>query len=156
MARETSGEPVRYGRKRPNSSKKLWADHPTSNAQGPVFTWAQGRPLTRFGIYKIVCRHTRKLPQLQTGHGYRGISPHVFRHSTAAHLHESGVELNVIRAWLGHVSLETTNRYAEINLRMKREALQICQPPVAAASGAFHRRPIWRDDAELLKWLKSI
>jgi hypothetical protein len=45
--------------------------------------------------------------------------------------------LNVIRAWLGHASLETTNRYAEINLPMKREALQICQPPVAAASGAL-------------------
>jgi integrase len=60
--------------------QKLLADHPTYNAQGPVFTSAQGRPLTRFGIYKIVCRHTRKLPQLQTGHSHRGISPHVFRH----------------------------------------------------------------------------
>ena len=79
----------------------------------------------------------------------------VFRHSTAVHLLESGVELNVIRAWLGHVSLQTTNRYAEINLRMKREALEICQPPVAA-SGAFPRRPVWREDAELLKWLKSL
>jgi site-specific recombinase XerD len=136
--------------------QKLLADHPTSNAQGHVFTSAQGRPLTRFGIYKIVCRHTRKLPQLQTGHGHRGISPHVFRHSTAAHLLESGVELNVIRAWLGHVSLATTNRYAEINLRMKQAALDACQPPISAATETFPRRPIWRDDAELLKWLKSI
>jgi site-specific recombinase XerC len=96
------------------------------------------------------------LPQLQTGHGHRGISPHVFRHSTAAHLLESGVELNVIRAWLGHVSLATTNRYAEINLRMKQAALDACQPPISAATETFPRRPIWRDDAELLKWLKSI
>ena len=88
---------------------------------------------------------------------HRGISPHVFRHSTAAHLLESGVELNVIRAWLGHVSLKTTNRYAEINLRMKQEALEACQPPISSASETtFPRRPIWRDDAELLKWLKSI
>jgi integrase/recombinase XerD len=138
--------------------QQLLADNIFSNPQDSVFTSAQGRPLTRFGIYKIVRRHTRKLakPHPGRGRGHRGISPHVFRHSTAVHLLESGVELNVIRAWLGHVSLETTNRYAEINLRMKREALEICQPPVAAASGAFPRRPIWREDAELLKWLKSL
>jgi integrase/recombinase XerD len=135
--------------------QQLLADNTSSNLQRPVFASAQGKPLTRFGIYKIVCRHTRKLPP-QARHSQRGISPHTFRHSTAVHLLESGVELNVIRAWLGHVSLETTNRYAEINLRMKQEALEICQPPVAAVSGACPRRPIWREDAELLKWLKSI
>jgi site-specific recombinase XerD len=40
-----------------------------------------------------------------------------FRHTTAVHLLESGVDVNVIRGWLGHVSLDTTNRYAEINIR---------------------------------------
>jgi len=127
-----------------------------STSDGPVFTSAQGRALTRFGIYKIVCRHTRKLARPQSASCHRCISPHVFRHTTAVHLLESGVEPNVIRGWLGHVSLETTNRYAEINLRMKQKALEICQPPFSATSEAFPRRPIWRGDAELLKWLKSI
>jgi integrase/recombinase XerD len=127
-----------------------------SAVDGPVFTSAQGEPLTRFGIYKMVCRHTRNLARPQNGSYHRRISPHVFRHTTAVHLLESGVEPNVIRGWLGHVSLETTNRYAEINLRMKQKALEICQPPLSATSEAFHRRPVWRDDAELLKWLKSI
>jgi len=136
--------------------QQLLADVPSSNVQSPVFASAQGRPLTRFGIYKIVCRHTRRLAQPQVRPGQRGISPHVFRHTAAVHLLESGVELNVIRAWLGHASLETTNRYAEINLRMKRDALEICQPPFFATSGAFPRSPIWREDADLLKWLKSI
>jgi len=45
------------------------------------------------------------------------VTPHVFRHTTAVHLLESGVELNVIRGWLGHVGVETTCRYAEINTR---------------------------------------
>jgi hypothetical protein len=45
---------------------------------------------------------------------------------------------------------------SEINLRMKQEALDACQPPISAAAETFPRRPIWRDDAELLKWLKSI
>src|SRR5215469_16830538 len=45
------------------------------------------------------------------------------RHSTATHLLEAGVELNVVRGWLGHVSLNTTNRYAEISIRSKKAAL---------------------------------
>jgi site-specific recombinase XerD len=86
----------------------------------------------------------------------RRISPHTFRHTSAVHLLEAGVEVNVIRGWLGHVSLETTNRYAEINLRMKEAALQACQPPASASSEACPRKPIWREDAELMKWLKSL
>jgi hypothetical protein len=71
------------------------------------------------------------------------------------HLLEAGVEINVIRGWLGHVSLDTTNRYAEINMRSKEAALEACEPPVNA-SVAFPRRPIWRDDATLLNWLTSL
>lgn len=85
----------------------------------------------------------------------RTISPHIFRHTTAVHLLEAGVEVNVIRAWLGHVSLETTNRYAEINLQMKVEALKTCEPPVSI-SGVFPKKPIWRDDQNLLNWLQSL
>jgi hypothetical protein len=68
---------------------------------------------------------------------------------------EAGVELNVIRSWLGHVSLDTTNRYAEINIGMKEAALRACEPPVSASTG-FPRRPVWRDDAVLLEWLASL
>jgi hypothetical protein len=69
---------------------------------------------------------------------------------------EAGVEVNVIRGWLGHVSLETTNRYAEINIRMKEAALQACQPPPSVSSEGCPRKPIWREDAELMKWLKAL
>src|SRR6266478_3562974 len=61
----------------------------------------------------------------------RHVGPHVFRHTAAVHLLEAGVDVNVIRGWLGHVSLETTNRYAEINTRMKEAALRLCEPPPA-------------------------
>lgn len=66
------------------------------------------------------------------------------------------MEVNVIRGWLGHVSLETTNRYAEINIRMKEAALQACQPPASASSEECLKKLIWRDDAELMKWLKAL
>ena len=85
----------------------------------------------------------------------RRISPHVFRHTAAVHLLESGVEVNVIRGWLGHVSLETTNRYAEITTPMKEAALRACEPR-SGLSEAFPRKPVWRDDAALLAWLDSL
>ena len=134
--------------------KQLVAEQKGTDPEAAVFTSSQGQALTRFGIYKIVHRHTRAL--LKPDESRRRISPHTFRHTSAVHLLEAGVEVNVIRGWLGHVSLETTNRYAEINLRMKEAALQACQPPASASSGASPRKPIWREDAELLKWLKTL
>lgn len=71
------------------------------------------------------------------------------------HLLEAGVEVNVIRGWLGHVSLDTTHRYAEINVRAKEAALQACEPP-SEASAASHRIPVWRSDDTLLAWLNSL
>jgi integrase/recombinase XerD len=133
--------------------QQLLEAHPTSEVQRPVFASRRGTPLTRFGIYKIVRRYVCKLAT-SSSRPRRGISPHVFRHTTAVHLLESGVEPNVIRGWLGHVSLETTNRYAEITLQMKQKAVETCQPP--GSSEAFPRKPIWREDGELLKWLKSL
>ena len=94
-----------------------------------------GQPLTRFGIYKIVRRHTACLGRP----GSVASGPHIFRHTTAVHLLEAGVEVNVIRGWLGHVSLDTTNRYAEINMRAKEAALRTCEPP-STASAAIPRR----------------
>jgi integrase len=45
------------------------------------------------------------------------------RHTSAVHLLRAGVDINTIRAWLGHVSLDTTHIYAEIDLEMKAKAL---------------------------------
>jgi len=121
----------------------------------PVFVSQRGQALTRFGIYKIVRRHTAQFVQAGPRATGRAISPHVIRHSTAVHLLESGVEPNVIRDWLGHVSVETTNRYAEITIAMKEKALEACAPPVHS-DGAGRKSAIWRDDPALLKWLKSL
>jgi len=134
--------------------KQLLSDQSVSDPKRAVFTSLRGQALTRFGIYKIVHRHTRSL--IKPNEPRRRISPHIFRHTSAVHLLESGVEVNVIRGWLGHVSLETTNRYAEINIRMKEAALQACQPPVSGSSEDCLRKPIWREDAELMKWLKGL
>ena len=118
-----------------------------------VFASGRGQPLTRFGIYKIVRRHAAHLDGTKEGSSRRRVTPHVLRHTTAVHLLEAGVEINVIRGWLGHAQLETTNRYAEINRRTKEAALRACQPP---AVPELPRRPPWRNDRTLLEWLDSL
>jgi site-specific recombinase XerD len=117
----------------------------------PVFRSITGQPLTRFGIYKIVRRHAAHLDDTRAG---RSVSPHVFRHTAAVHLLEAGVEVNVIRAWLGHADLTTTNRYAEITTKAKIEALRSTEP--ASASKGPRPRPIWTSDQTLLDWLSSL
>jgi site-specific recombinase XerD len=133
----------------------LLATLPSSPPGSPVFASSTGRPLTRFGIYKLVRRHACWLEGAEPPPRGRRITPHVFRHTTAVHLLEAGVEVNVIRAWLGHADLSTTNRYAEINTRTKEAALRACEPPPEASEG-FPRRPVWRSDDALFNWLASL
>lgn len=119
----------------------------------PVFCSRPGIPLTRFGVYKIVRKHGAALDS--TNGRPRRVTPHLLRHTTAVHLLESGVDVNVIRNWLGHVSLGTTNRYAELSLKAKEAAMRTCEPDPDALGGA-RRRSAWRDDQSLLSWLKSL
>jgi integrase/recombinase XerD len=123
------------------------------SADAPIFVSKPRRPLTRFGIYKIVrqcCGHLDS-----DGAHPRHVSPHLFRHTAAVHLLESGVEVNVIRGWLGHVTLETTNRYAEITTKTKENALRVCELPWDSSAGS-PRRAVWKNDQSLLDWLNSL
>lgn len=121
--------------------------------EAPVFRSRRGHALTRFGIYKIVRRHGARFDADPAARGRR-VTPHVLRHTTAVHMLEAGVELNVIRGWLGHVSLETTNRYAEINIRTKEAALKKCALPMKIHALAC--KPPWLTDASLIEWLDSL
>ena len=59
----------------------------------------------------------------------RSISPHTFRHTTAMHMLQSGVDMTVIALWLGHESPSTTHMYVEADLVMKERALARLKPP---------------------------
>ena len=72
------------------------------------------------------------------------------RHSTAVALLKSGVDLSTISQWLGHASTTTTNRYATIDLDMKREAINRVKP----LGGP--RKAGWRTNETVLKWLESL
>jgi hypothetical protein len=70
------------------------------------------------------------------------------------HLLRAGVDINTIRAWLGHVSLETTNRYAQVDLAMKAKALETCA--VAGKDRGADRTPTWHGDRDLMAFLSSL
>ena len=70
------------------------------------------------------------------------------------HLLEAGVEVNVIRGWLGHADISTTNHYAEINTKTKQQALLLTEPPQDNARRPIN--PIWRTDENCSNWLASL
>ncbi len=98
-----------------------------------VFLNANGRPLTRFGIRYLVRRDVaftaKECPSLKR----KKISTHSLRHTTALHLLQAGNDLSVVKDWLGHVDLNTTHAYVEIDMKMKRKALEASQPPDSKA-----------------------
>jgi site-specific recombinase XerD len=110
-----------------------------------------GRPLSRSGIADLLSRYTTQAAATTPSLSGRKVTPHTIRHTTAMHLLQSGVEVNVIRSWLGHVSLATTNRYIEIDLTMKTKALETCQ--VGEKDG---KTPGWRSNPDILTWLESL
>lgn len=91
-----------------------------------IFLNRNRHPITRSGIHALVKRYAARARASTPSLADKVIGPHVIRHSTASHLLRSGVDINTIRGWLGHVSLDTTNIYAEIDLDTKARALAAC------------------------------
>lgn len=125
----------------PTTANTLRALTAGRGAQERVFLNRRGAPITRFGIYAMVSRYARQATQRVPSLGAKRVSPHVIRHTTAVHLLRAGVDINTIRAWLGHVSLDTTNVYAEVDLDMKVKALRACEVAESRTPPAWHRQP---------------
>ena len=114
-----------------------------------VFLNRRKQPITRFGIHTLVERYAQRASkQIPSIKGKR-VSPHTIRHTSATHLLRAGVDINTIRAWLGHVSIDTTNIYAETDLEMKAKALALCE---------IETKPVKRQrkDANLMEYLKTL
>ena len=122
--------------------------------EGPLFLNVRSTPITRFGIHTLVERTAARAAATVPSLREKRVSPHTVRHTTAVHLLRAGVDINTIRAWLGHVSLETTNRYAEVDLEMKAKALAACAIP--GDPSPRERTPAWRKDRDLLAFLASL
>lgn len=108
------------------------------------------QPITRFGIHTMVRRYVKRITKELPSIVKKRVSPHTIRHTTATHLLQAGVDINTIRAWLGHVSINTTNIYAEVDLEMKAKALACCE--IAEDIQPTH----WRDNKGLMDFLDAI
>jgi site-specific recombinase XerD len=119
-------------------------------SESRVFLNHRGQPLTRFGIRHILARCFRlaceRVPNLRKKH----LHPHSVRHSTAVALLKSGVDLSTISHYLGHASPTTTNRYAKVDLEMKRQAIAKVKPVPRRS------RTPWSRDRTILDWLESL
>ena len=80
------------------------------------------------------------------------LHPHSMRHSTAVHLLQAGVDLTTISHWLGHASVNTTNRYATVDLEAKREAINRAKPIKSGKPATAS----WRRNATILEWLEGL
>ncbi|MFQ5853249.1 MAG: tyrosine-type recombinase/integrase [Candidatus Binatia bacterium] len=124
-----------------------------TNGRAPtehLFLNRRSQPITRFGIHTLVERHVQKASKQISSLTIKRVSPHTIRHTTATHLLRAGVDINTIRAWLGHVLLSTTNIYAEVDLEMKAKALAHCE--VTEVKPAKR----WREDLGLLRFLRTL
>lgn len=121
-------------------------------SQGRVFLNHRGNPLTRFGVRYILAKHLHRATPATPSLAKKRLHPHSMRHSTAVHLLKAGVDLSTISQWLGHASVNTTNRYATIDLDMKRQAIARVRP-----AGDHRGGPApWRSDTSILAWLESL
>jgi len=116
-----------------------------------LFLNRQKQPMTRYGIYALVKRYARQVAEEVPSLQRKDVSPHVLRHTSAVHLLRAGVDINTIRGWLGHISLDTTNIYAEIDLEMKAKAIAQCE--IKDSPG--WSRP-WQKDHKLMTFLKAL
>ena len=115
-------------------------------AEDVVFLSRLRKSFTRFGVYRLVERCAGRVAALNG----RKITPHVLRHTTACHLLLAGVDINTVRAWLGHVSINTTNVYAEIDLKLKAKAVALCDV------GQPQPNRSWKENKDLMAFLKSL
>jgi len=116
-----------------------------------LFMNRYGQPLGAAGIRFKLSRYVRRAQQEVPTLTEKRVSPHTFRHTAAVHLLASGVDVTVIRSWLGHEHLDTTNIYARANIDTKRSALERIDKSSRPAGP-----PRWKRDPDLMAWLNSL
>ena len=119
-------------------------------SQTSVFLNHRGEPLTRFGVRYLLRKYLDRAKEQVPGLATKRLHPHSLRHSTAVALLKAGVDLSTISQWLGHASPNTTNKYATLDLEMKRKALAKIKPIPGQRPGA------WRKNRTIIDWLEAL
>jgi site-specific recombinase XerD len=118
----------------------------------PLFRNHRAERLTRFGVRYILQKYCARARAATPTLAAKRLHPHSMRHSTAVHLLRAGVDIVTISQWLGHVSVTTTNRYATVDLEMKRKAIEQARP----IDHSTATLALWRTDASILAWLETL
>ncbi|RUT86833.1 MULTISPECIES: tyrosine-type recombinase/integrase [unclassified Mesorhizobium] len=121
----------------------------THHEPRPIFVGARNERLTRFGATHIVRRAAAEAVPIRPALADKPISPHIFRHSLAMKLLQSGVDLLTIQAWLGHAQVATTHHYTAADVEMMRNGLE-----KAGVNGDHGAR--FRPNDSVLQLLNSI
>ena len=136
----------------PATARELLALTRNRSPDEPVFLNHRGPAITRHGIHRLIRRYVHKATAPCPSLTRKRISPHIIRHTTATHLLRAGVDINTIRSWLGHVSIDTTNIYAEVDLERKAQMLTHTN---ALSTATVSKRP-WKNDPSLMAFLGSL
>jgi site-specific recombinase XerD len=126
---------------------------PSASAEELIFKNSKGAPLTRDGVAYVLSKYVRLATLHTPALRKRRVTPHVMRHSCAVALLQAGVDVSVIRDYLGHASVATTSRYITTNLHMKREALETFWNLAGLSPKAAKK---WRPSPKLLAFLDSL
>ena len=118
--------------------------------QEPLLQNRQGARLTRHGARYILLKYLRRATSSMPTLARSRISPHTMRHTKGMHLLQSGVPLVMVKDFLGHVDLKSTEVYVQADLEMKRKALDMANGPHAT------RAPQRRLSSRLIEWLEAL
>jgi site-specific recombinase XerD len=117
----------------------------------PLFCNRRSEKLTRAGLSHILMKYIKIAEKQNPKLIPRNVSCHSLRHSKAMHLLQAGVNLVYIRDILGHVSVTTTEVYARVDSKKKREAIEAAYTKTAPAESG-----LWQVNDNLLAWLQSL
>lgn len=121
------GDRERFVYIEPQQTKKMFSDYLVlRNATGinlpNIFVTKMRAPMRPQGVRNIITKYA-KLSGLN-----KNITPHVFRHSFATLLIESGVDIKYIQDLLGHSTIATTQIYLHISEDQKKKVLASRHP----------------------------
>jgi integrase/recombinase XerD len=118
-----------------------------------LFQSHRGTPLTRDGAAYLLQKYVRRAVKSNSAPRLRRVTPHMLRHSCAVALLQAGVDVTVIRDYLGHASVSTTSRYITTNLQMKRQVLDAFWKRAGLDPTATRK---WQPSPKLLAFLETL
>lgn len=132
------------------TSLRRWIRENTILPDAPLLPNRFGEPMSRSGVTFRLKTLLRKAASQCASLDSRRVSPHILRHSTAMHMLQAGIPIEVIALWLGHENPATTHLYLEADIEMKRRTLETIRSP---KSRRQHKR---RANPDLLGFLDDI